>query len=196
MEGALNIFQRQFPLAVSRCLWDRDVFSSIFHPNLSPLHFWSSYYRDKDDFIHIYNRILLSHKKEWNWVTCREAVIPRVCHTEWRSRKEKNKYCIKYMNAYIRNLWKRFSWTYLQGRDVEVRNRYVDTGGAGVRGWIEEQDWNIHTTMCQMDTSGSCPKLGALSGPRRVGLRGWGGGSPGGRNVYPYSWLTWLYSRN
>ena len=31
---------------------------------------------------YIYNGILLSHKKEWNWVICRDVDGPRVCHTE------------------------------------------------------------------------------------------------------------------
>ena len=32
--------------------------------------------------LHIYNGILLSHKKERNWVICRDVGGPRVCHTE------------------------------------------------------------------------------------------------------------------
>ena len=33
-------------------------------------------------YIYIYNGILLSHKKEQNWVICREVDGSRVCHTE------------------------------------------------------------------------------------------------------------------
>ena len=52
---------------------------------------------DKEDVVHIYNRILLSHKKEQNWVICRDVEGPRECHTESViqtevSQKEKNKY--------------------------------------------------------------------------------------------------------
>ena len=32
--------------------------------------------------VHIYNGILVSHKKEQNWVICSEVDGPRVCHTE------------------------------------------------------------------------------------------------------------------
>ena len=32
--------------------------------------------------VHIYNRMLLSHRKEQNWVICADADGPRVCHTE------------------------------------------------------------------------------------------------------------------
>ena len=37
---------------------------------------------DKADVVHIYNGILLSHKKERNWVICRELDGPRDCHTQ------------------------------------------------------------------------------------------------------------------
>ena len=45
---------------------------------------------DKENVAHIYNGILLSHKKEWNWVICRDVCEARDCHTEWiRSEREK-----------------------------------------------------------------------------------------------------------
>ena len=37
-----------------------------------------------------YNGILFRHKKEWNWVTCRDVRGPRDCHTAWsESEREK-----------------------------------------------------------------------------------------------------------
>ena len=45
------------------------------------------------DVVCIYNGILLSHKKERNWVICRDVDGPRDYHTV-RSQKEKNKYRI------------------------------------------------------------------------------------------------------
>ena len=57
---------------------------------------------DKEDVAHIYNGILLSHKKEWNWVICSEMDGPRDCHTEWsKSERERQ---IPYANTYIWNL--------------------------------------------------------------------------------------------
>ena len=57
---------------------------------------------DKEDVAHIYNGILLSHKKEWNWVICSEVDGPRVCHTKWiKSEREKQ---IPYAITYIWNL--------------------------------------------------------------------------------------------
>ena len=38
---------------------------------------------DKEDVTHIYNGILLSHKKEWNNAICSNMDGPRDCHTEW-----------------------------------------------------------------------------------------------------------------
>ena len=44
----------------------------------------------KEDVAHIYNAILLSHKKKQNQVICSEVDGPRVCHTEWsKSEREK-----------------------------------------------------------------------------------------------------------
>ena len=54
---------------------------------------------DKEDVAHIYNGILLSHKKKRNWVICSEVDGPRVCHTEW-SKSEREK-LIPYANTYM-----------------------------------------------------------------------------------------------
>ena len=51
--------------------------------------------------VNIYNRILLSHKKERNWVICEDVDGPRECHTEW-SKSEREKQI--YINAYMWNL--------------------------------------------------------------------------------------------
>ena len=59
---------------------------------------------DKEDMVHIYNGILLSHEKEWNWVICRDVDGPRDCHTEWsKSEREKQ---ILHTNAYMWNVKK------------------------------------------------------------------------------------------
>ena len=43
--------------------------------------------------VHIYNGILLSHKKECNWVICRDVDGSRDCHTELTmSEREKQIY--------------------------------------------------------------------------------------------------------
>ena len=52
--------------------------------------------------VHIYNGILLSHKKKWNGGICNEVDGVRVCHTEWsKSEREKQ---IPYDITYMWNL--------------------------------------------------------------------------------------------
>ena len=60
---------------------------------------------DKEDVAHIYNGILLSHKKEQNCITCSEVDGPRDYHTEG-SKSERQKQ-IPYANTYIWNLKKK-----------------------------------------------------------------------------------------
>ena len=55
---------------------------------------------DKEIVVHIYNGILLSHKKERNWVICSDVDESRDCH---KSEREKQ---ISYINAHIWNLEK------------------------------------------------------------------------------------------
>ena len=48
---------------------------------------------DREVVVHIYNEILLSHRKEHIWVSSNEGDEPRAYYTEWSQRK-KNKYHI------------------------------------------------------------------------------------------------------
>ena len=49
--------------------------------------------RGKDkDVVHIYNGIILSHKKEWNWVIFRNVHESRLCHAEWSKSERDTKY--------------------------------------------------------------------------------------------------------
>ena len=38
---------------------------------------------DKEDGVHVFNGILLSHKNKQRWIVYRDVDKPRVCHTEW-----------------------------------------------------------------------------------------------------------------
>ena len=89
---------------------------------------------DKEDVVHIYNGLLLSHKKERNWVICRDVDGPRDCHTEWsKSEREKQG---SYINTHMWNIEKWYRWTSLEGRnrDTDVENKRVDTKGRKWRG--------------------------------------------------------------
>ena len=59
---------------------------------------------DKEDVVHIYNGILLSHKKEWNNAICSNMDVPRDCHTEWSQSDREGQ--IQYGIAYMWNLKK------------------------------------------------------------------------------------------
>ena len=80
---------------------------------------------DKEDVVHIYNEILVSHKMEWNSAICRDLSRPlRDCHTEWNeSEREKQILCI---NAQMWNLEKWCRWSYLQSknRDTDIANKH------------------------------------------------------------------------
>ena len=54
---------------------------------------------DKEDVVHIYNGILLNHKRELNSAICRDVDGPSNCHTKWsKSKREKQiLYNITYM---------------------------------------------------------------------------------------------------
>ena len=98
-------------------------------------------YPSTDEWIkkmwYIYNGILLSHKKEQNWVICRDENGPRKCHMEW-SKSEIEKRTL-FINIYMWNLEKWYRWSYLQSRnrDIAVENKYTDTNeGRWAVGWI------------------------------------------------------------
>ena len=39
--------------------------------------------------VHIYNGLLLSHKKEWNYAIYNDMDVLRDCYTEWSKSKKK-----------------------------------------------------------------------------------------------------------
>ena len=86
----------------------------------------------KEDVVHTYKGILLSHKKEWIWISSSEVDEPWAGYTEW-SKSEKQ---MSYLNTYIWNLEKWYWWIYLQGRngDAVVEYGLVDTVGEGEHG--------------------------------------------------------------
>ena len=92
---------------------------------------------DKEAVVHIYNGILLSHKKKHIWVSSSEVDKPTVCYTEWsKSEREKQ---ILHINSYIWNLEKWYWWTHMQSRnrDADAVNRLEDTKEEGEGGRAE-----------------------------------------------------------
>ena len=105
---------------------------------------------DKEDVVHIYNRILLCHKKEWNNAICSNMDGPRDYHTEW-SQTEKGKYHMIWLICGI--LKKRYKWTYLQNRNrvKDVENKLMVTRGKWGKDKLGDWDWHIHTSIYKID---------------------------------------------
>ena len=57
---------------------------------------------DKEDVVHIYNGILLSHKEEQIWISSSEVDESKACCPEWSKSEEEKQ--ISYINTYIWNL--------------------------------------------------------------------------------------------
>ena len=115
---------------------------------------------NKEDVGHIYNGIKYIfftfhtfHKKEWNWVICRDVDGSRDYHTEW-SKSERDKQ-MSYINVCMWKLEKWYRWPRLQGRnwDTDVENKHMDTKGGKWWGGNElgDWDWHIYTNMYKMD---------------------------------------------
>ena len=100
---------------------------------------------DKEDVVLIYNRILISPKRELIWVSSREVDEPKpVMQSEVRKQKQ-----ISHIKAYICNL-ENWYWTCLQGRngDTDVENRLVETAGEGESETNEESSIDIYVLSC------------------------------------------------
>ena len=83
---------------------------------------------------HIYNRILFSHKKEWNNAVCSNMDGPRGYHT--KSSKSDREGQVSYDITYMCNLKKWYKWTYLQNRNRLTENKIMVTKGEKLGGGI------------------------------------------------------------
>ena len=111
------------------------------HPKCTSTDEW------KEDVVHIYNGILLSHKKEWNNTICSNMDGPRDYHTKWsKSDRERQ---ILYDITYMWNLKKWHKWTYLQNRNrlTDFENKPVLPNGKVGGGINYEFGINIYTLL-------------------------------------------------
>ena len=60
-------------------------------------------WKDKEDVVHIYNGLLLSHRKEWDLAICNNIDGPRGYYTMWN--KSDSERQILYDFTYIKNKW-------------------------------------------------------------------------------------------
>ena len=72
---------------------------------------------DKEDAVHIYSGILLSHRKECSWVTCRDVYGPRVFRTE-RCKSERY-----YLVMHICGIYKMVQVNTFAGQEQRRRHR-------------------------------------------------------------------------
>ena len=127
--------------------------SQVMEATYMPIDRWMN----KEDVAHIYSGILLSHKKEWNWVICWDVDGSRDCHTEWsKSEREKQ---ISYINACMWNIEKWYRWAGLQGRswDTDVETNLWTPRGESRGGWgcwfaeLGDWDWHVYTDVYKID---------------------------------------------
>ena len=102
---------------------------------------------DKEDVVHIYNWILLSHKKEWNNIICSNMDELGDYHTKW-TKSDRKTNIIWYHLYEESNFLKRYKWTYLQNRLTDIENKLMVTRGE-TWGWgiNQELGMNIHTLL-------------------------------------------------
>ena len=103
--------------------------------------------------VHIYNGILLSHKKEQTNAICSDMDGPRDCHTEWSKldRERQTSYDIAYMWNLKKNGTNEFIYK-AEIRVIGVENKLMVTKGE--RWWrdkLGDWDWHIHTTIYKTD---------------------------------------------
>ena len=153
---------------------------------------------DKEDVAHIYNGLLLSYKKKWNWVICRDMDGPRECHTEWNKLERERQ--VSYNNAYMWNLENWYRWSYFQSRNRDRRREqmYGYQGGkvGGGRNWEIEIDTYTLLILCikyitnenLLYSTGNFTQCSVVT---QMGRK-----SKKEGYMYTYSWFTLLYSRN
>ena len=111
-----------------------ELISKIDLELIQQFHFCDKW-TDKEDVVHIYNGILLSHKKEWNLVICSNVDGSRDCRTEWsKSEREKQ---ISYINAYMWNLENGTDEPVCRAEiETDVENKHMDSKGGKRRGVV------------------------------------------------------------
>ena len=104
----------------------------------------------KEDVVHVYNGILLSHKKEQKNAICSNTDGPGGHHSEWnKSDRERQ---ISYDIACMWNLKNWYKWKYFQNRNsvTDVENKFMVTKGenlAGGEGLNWETGIDIYTLL-------------------------------------------------
>ena len=100
---------------------------------------------DKEDVVHIYNAILLSHKKTNNAI-CSNLDGPRDSQTEWsKSDRERQ---TSYATAYMWDLKKGSANELIYKREVE--SQMQKTNLRVTRGWLGGINWETRTDIYKL----------------------------------------------
>ena len=149
--------------------------------------------------VHMNNGILLSHKKEWIWVSTNEMDEPRANHTEWSMSERENQ--ILYIKAYTWSLERLYWWTYLQGSNGDADREQTHRPGEREMervGPVERAPWkHRHCHLWNRQLGRICCMTQGTQTRLWDNLEGW---EVGGRltraGTYVYLWLSQWYVRN
>ena len=97
---------------------------------------------DKKDVVHIYNGVLLNHKKEQSNAIDSNLDTTTDAHTKSEGKRQ------TWYHLYVEsNIWDK--WTSLQNRDrlMDINNRLVVAKGEGA---AEGMDWQIAVRRCKL----------------------------------------------
>ena len=150
---------------------------------------------DKEDVVHMYNGILLSHKKEWNNAIGSNIDTTRGYHTKWsKSERERQ---IPYDITYVESkIWHNYLWN--RNRFTEIENRHVVAKGVG-----GEMDLEFGTSRCKrLHVEWKTNKVLLYSTGSYIQYPGINHNGKENEKEYiyicvcVYNWVILLYSRN
>ena len=98
---------------------------------------------DKEDVVHIYNGILLSHKKEWNNAICSNVDATRDYHTDWSKTERERPYDITYM-------WNLKHDTNEPSMKQKQNHRHREQMVAKEVGGGRGMEWTIQVSRCKL----------------------------------------------
>ena len=93
---------------------------------------------------HIYNGILLSHKKEWNNANCSNMDGPRDCHTEWsKLDRERQSYHLYAESKKKKKDTNELVYKTETNSQTQKTNLWLQKGKGGGRDKLGAWDWHI-----------------------------------------------------
>ena len=146
------------------------------------------------DVVHIYNRILPSHKKEWN-----NAIYSNIVWCEYHTKWSKSERQIPYDITYIWNLNVWHKWTYLQNKKQAYREQPCSCQrgeGTQVRRGVHREFGVGRCKLLHLEwINNKVLMYGTGSYVQYPGINH-NGKDYKRRIIYVYNWVTLLYIRD